>query len=171
MDYCEIYGLYDQDGKLRYIGKANNAAARLAGHLREKRRRTPLYDWIHKMKSAGMPPTMRVLATVPKSDWQRTEKQLIFEARLRGEQLLNVADGGDEPFCSKETRAQNGRNSYKYHPKWRWYVITLGKAIKEFTAKGKPTELQSDALNARTSLSQSQKDRFEKTIKLPWEYA
>jgi hypothetical protein len=42
-------------------------------------------------------------------DWREAERRLIAEARARGERLLNVADGGDEPHCPTATRAKNGR--------------------------------------------------------------
>lgn len=42
-------------------------------------------------------------------DWRADEKRLIAEARARGDRLLNVAEGGDEPFCPPETRSRNGK--------------------------------------------------------------
>lgn len=103
----EIYGLYSPDGELRYIGKANNAEQRFLGHLRERRRRTPLYDWIQSLRLDGKTPEMRILATCPADDWERAERQWIFEARLRGERLLNLAPGGDQPFASREILSRN----------------------------------------------------------------
>lgn len=102
---AEIYGLYDQCDTLRYIGKANCARKRLASHMRDSRRRdTPLYRWIRKNGR----PEMRVLE-VCSGDWRDAERRLIAEARRIGCPLLNVADGGDEPFCSFETRSKNGK--------------------------------------------------------------
>lgn len=104
----EIYGLFDADGGLRYIGKANNAANRLKGHMRECRRRnTPLYAWLRKHGVPGM----RVLEIA--DDWRSAERRLIAEARARGAKLLNIANGGDEPFCSTEVRAANGAKNAK----------------------------------------------------------
>jgi hypothetical protein len=40
-------------------------------------------------------------------DWRNREKFYISKLRSEGI-LLNVADGGDEPFCSLETRVENG---------------------------------------------------------------
>jgi len=108
---ASIYGLYDVDGNLRYIGKANNPRKRLMSHMRDaRRRRTPLYDWINKH---GIP-EMRVLES-DCADWREAEKRLIAEARVNGARLLNVADGGDEPYCSPETRSANGRRMQS-HP-------------------------------------------------------
>ena len=106
-----IYGLFDATGELRYIGKSNNPKKRLGSHLRDaKRLKTPLYAWINKH---GMP-EMRVLeANCP--DWQEAERRHIADARARGERLLNIADGGDEPFCPPEVRASNWKK-LQAHP-------------------------------------------------------
>lgn len=90
---------------MRYIGKANNPSLRLKGHMREvRRRRTPLYDWLGKH---GWP-EMRILER-DCADWREAERRLIAAARVRGERLLNVADGGDEPHCPLSVRRANGR--------------------------------------------------------------
>ena len=104
----EIYALCDPDTqRIRYIGKAKNAAKRLKSHLAEKRRtHYPVYRWIAKLRSEGRMPVLRILETCNESDWKQREIALIASHP----NLLNVAEGGDEPFCSKETRAQNGRN-------------------------------------------------------------
>ena len=102
---ASIYGLYDSAGCLRYIGKANDPRKRLDGHMRDaRRRRTPLYDWINKHGR----PAMRVIEA-DCEDWKASERRLIAEARARGDKLLNIADGGDEPFCPPEVRSANGR--------------------------------------------------------------
>ena len=104
---ASIYGLYDSAGQLRYIGKANAPEVRLRGHMRDaKRRKTPLYSWINKHGQ----PTLRVLES-DCQDWRASEKRLIAEARERGERLLNLAAGGDEPHCPTEVRAENGMRS------------------------------------------------------------
>ncbi|CAJ0803088.1 hypothetical protein LMG18090_04388 [Ralstonia mannitolilytica] len=106
---AEIYALRDpRDGAIRYIGKANNAVKRLASHLRDSRRRnTPVYCWIRKLAESGMVPRLEVLEQA--DDWAEAERRLIALSRARGDRLLNVADGGDEPFCPREVRAENGR--------------------------------------------------------------
>ena len=106
----DIYEILDpRDGSVRYIGKANDSALRFKQHLRETRRKTPLYDWMQKMRSAGLVPTFRVSEVCPVGEWQKHEVAAIAAARLAGARLLNVADGGDEPHCSTEVRAENGR--------------------------------------------------------------
>lgn len=104
-----IYGLCDADGTLRYIGKANNVEKRLASHMREVGRRDyPLYRWIAKR---GRPLVVVLHECGDGEDWREVERRLIAEARARGEKLLNVADGGDEPHCPIEVRRANGRKS------------------------------------------------------------
>ena len=92
-------------GAIRYIGKAKDPSKRLVGHLRDSlRKQTPVYRWMRKL---GQAPEMRVLMLA--WDWRGAERQLIAQARADGERLLNIADGGDEPFCSTEQRAKNGK--------------------------------------------------------------
>jgi len=103
-----IYALCDpRTQEVRYIGKATDPAKRLKGHLREVRRRSPFYDWISSLRRQGLVPTLRVLEG-DVADWREAERRLISEARARGDRILNIADGGDEPACSRETRAKNG---------------------------------------------------------------
>lgn len=115
MPMVEIYGLFDPEtDELRYIGKANNSAKRLKGHLRDaRRRRTPVYDWINSLAKRGLFPFMRVLSTVSEEHWKHEEKRLIFESRLTAPKLLNLADGGDQPKCSTEQRSRNGFSTAK----------------------------------------------------------
>lgn len=105
-----IYGLVDpRDGAVRYLGKANNPAARFKGHLRDSRRRqTPVYCWMRKLAGMGLAPTLTVIEA-DCVDWRESERRLIAEARVRGDRLLNVADGGDEPHCPIEVRRANAR--------------------------------------------------------------
>jgi GIY-YIG catalytic domain len=105
-----IYALCDpQSGEIRYIGKADDVAKRLKGHLRERRRDFPLYRWIAKLRRRGGVPAVVVLEECSPDSWQPAERQWIRECRQRGVRLLNVANGGDEPICSIQTRRENGR--------------------------------------------------------------
>lgn len=107
----EIYGLYDpRSGALRYIGKAKDSRQRLKGHIRDSRKRhTPVYCWMRGLREAGHDPEMRVLALVQEDQWQQYERQMIADARNRNERLLNIADGGDQPHCPRETRSANAK--------------------------------------------------------------
>lgn len=109
-----IYALECPDGGgIRYIGKANNPAARLKSHFRDarspNRRRTPVHCWLIKLSADGRAPVLRILAEVAPADWPAAETALIAQHRASGSRLLNVAEGGNAPACSTETRAENGR--------------------------------------------------------------
>ncbi len=107
---AEIYALRCPDtGEVRYIGKANCSQRRYKGHMRDaSRRRTPVYDWIVKLVSEDKAPVLDVIMTCV-GDWRDDERRIIKEHREAGARLLNLADGGDEPFCPKEVRAANGK--------------------------------------------------------------
>lgn len=117
----EIYGLHDPTtDELRYIGKAKCHKKRLVAHLREHRRHTPPYCWIRSLSAI---PVVRVLSVVLEAQWELEEKRLIFEARLSGTRLLNLADGGDQPKSSPEqlqrcARTMNARKA-QYDDKTR----------------------------------------------------
>lgn len=106
-----IYGLFCREtGELRYIGKANDAEARLKSHLRDtKRRKTPLYSWLAKCVRDGKPPIMKILVATTELDWDQCERQVIAFHREAGFNLLNVAEGGNMPSQTIEQR----RNSAK----------------------------------------------------------
>lgn len=109
----EIYGLYDPNThELRYIGKANDSKKRLASHIRDARRRDyPVYRWINKLLSNSRLPYIKVLLVTDSERWREEEKRIIKENRELGSKLLNVAEGGDAPYCSTETRAANGKKN------------------------------------------------------------
>ncbi len=106
----ELYTLSDpRDGNVRYIGKAVNAQKRLASHLRDARRRkTPVYVWLNELRALALLPVLLVVETCSAENWETRERALIAEARAKGVALLNVANGGNEPFCPTETRRLNG---------------------------------------------------------------
>lgn len=108
-DIAEIYALRDpRTGAIRYIGKANDAQARLRTHIRDARRRnTPVYAWVRKLAGIGLVPVVEVLEKT--ENWQEAECRLIAVSRARGDDLLNVAPGGDQPECPDSVRSENGR--------------------------------------------------------------
>lgn len=109
----EIYALcHPRTGEVRYIGKAVDTRRRLAGHLRDARRRdTPVYRWIRKLAAQGQSPAAVVVAVCEPGSWAEVERERISDARRAGLRLLNVADGGNEPSCSTAVRAANGRKN------------------------------------------------------------
>ena len=108
MNMIAIYALKHPDtGEIRYIGKANDANARLKSHMRDARRRvTPLYCWINKLVAEGKAPVIDVLRTVSREEWKQAEREEIQLHRKKWN-LLNLAEGGDEPYCDDKTRKKN----------------------------------------------------------------
>ena len=127
----EIYALCCPDtDAVMYIGKAKNSAKRLKAHLRERRRKYPVYLWIADLIKQGKSPALRVLETVRESGWKDAEKRLIAEYRAKGE-LLNIAAGGDMPDCPGEVRVANGIKSAKTRNRRIWELkLRIGHAIK-----------------------------------------
>jgi len=115
MGKVEIYALLCPNTKeVRYIGKANDSEKRLKSHIRDSRRRnTPVYCWIKKLSLSNQIPIVKVLHICNVEEWKELEINVIKEHKEKGCRLLNVALGGDEPFCSKEQRAENGRSVAK----------------------------------------------------------
>ena len=164
-ELVEIYELIDpRDQSVRYIGKANNSQDRLKSHLRDDRRRdTPVYRWIRKLASMGLTPQIKVVSLIPNDEWNHEEKRIIFEARLTHPKILNVADGGNEPFCSIETRRENGR--LLAHSKNRVIHKLLrqfGHGIRYFTSIGniESLQLQIKAQQRLRRLNQEQMESF-----------
>jgi len=114
MEPVEIYALsHPETGEVRYIGKAINTQNRLKSHLRETRRKTPLYCWIKNLREEGFIPHATVIRITDSENWAAAEREEIEKHRKEGFRLLNLAEGGNEPLCSTETRAENGRKNAK----------------------------------------------------------
>lgn len=109
----EIYALIDPEtDEIRYIGKSNNAQNRLKHHILDRiKKKLPVSVWINDLMEKGMRPTLVVLERVV--DWEEAEIRLIAVSRARGDRLLNVADGGNQPYCSTEQRRKNAEKLNK----------------------------------------------------------
>lgn len=140
-----IYDLrHPISNEIRYIGKAVDANKRFKRHLYyADKRNTPLYSWILSLRSKGLVPIMDVVKIVSEETWDSEEIKLIAEYRNRGVRLLNLADGGNEPYCSREIRAANGRaNASKIHStpdkKRIWQLkLAMGNSLKWLKQNGK----------------------------------
>ena len=63
---------------------------------------------MNKLSREGLLPKLIVLASSVSDDWQILETEMISQHRQElGRELLNVADGGDQPCCSDEQRKVN----------------------------------------------------------------
>lgn len=103
-----IYGLYCPfTDELRYVGKANNVEARFKSHLKDcHTRNTPVYHWIRSLLKKNAVPVIKVLEVADESTWVDAEIRLIAKFRASG-RLLNLAEGGNEPYQTVEQRKKN----------------------------------------------------------------
>lgn len=123
----QIYGLTDNTGAVRYIGKARDAKKRFKQHMSCKRNGR-VYVWL---RSLDYVPGLIVIAECSETEWIEAERKAIADARAAGADLLNVADGGDQPYCSPQVRAQNGRRNAAKRDKRLWALKrSLGQAFK-----------------------------------------
>lgn len=153
---AKIYGLADPVTKeIRYIGKAKNPAERYKGHLRDaSRRTTPVYRWINSLTDK---PELIVLASCLTSDWQSVEKQVIAQYR-QDHQLLNLADGGNEPKSNQVVNRINGymmNEALKQNPRLK-RIRELKKMMSDFIKRansGKVREEVRDRIFAKLRLA------------------
>lgn len=97
---------------IRYIGKSVNIKKRLIGHIsKSKKRNDHFHNWIKSILKEGLKPNIEVIKYTDDLNWMQDEKNAIKEYREKGYNLLNIAEGGNEPYCSKEQRAINGKNT------------------------------------------------------------
>ncbi len=95
-----IYCLADpRTDEIRYVGKANDPAARLASHVHECSRvplnqRTHRHHWLYQLKSAGLRPKLELLEIVDSASWEAAERAWIRSFRELDIQLVNATDGG-----------------------------------------------------------------------------
>lgn len=139
-------------GEIRYIGKANNPEQRLKSHMSDSLRRdTPLYRWIRKH---GKPELIVVEKNC--TDWKQAERGHIKRLRDKGFRLLNVADGGDQPFCSRDVRSQNAKKATlkRSQTLWRLY-LSMGRN-KAWAEKTGRTALAEKLENAVARLKEAE---------------
>ena len=100
--------------EIRYIGKSVNIKRRLIGHISKSRNNNNhFHNWIKSILNEGLKPKIEIIKHTNEQNWMQDEKDSIIEYRENGHNLLNIAEGGNEPYCSKEQRAINGRNTAK----------------------------------------------------------
>jgi len=112
------------------------------------RRDTPVYHWMRKLHADGCIPVLRVELVCGLDTWPVEETRLIAEARLRGDRLLNVAHGGDEPYCSPVVRAMNGRSNAQKRVATaeRAEIYRLKRYFGALLAKGEVSEANKEKL-------------------------
>jgi hypothetical protein len=105
-----IYRLVDPlTGEARYVGKTVNPDRRLEQHIRgtRKGKMTPCKAWIASLAASGHRPLMEVIEVCEAKEWEERERFHISDYRAKFPNLKNLADGGNQPFCSKEVRREN----------------------------------------------------------------
>lgn len=115
MNVTFIYALCEPDSStstIRYIGKTDNPASRVAKHVCEARSgdKTHRLCWIRSLMARGLRPKLVVLRAVSKKDWPEWEKSYIEAAIALGLRLTNAnmgGEGGQSP--SQETREKMSR--------------------------------------------------------------
>jgi len=102
-----IYTLTDPRTKvIRYVGKTNNPAVRLAMHLCEKRG-SHKNNWLHQLRSLGLRPIMDVIEECTDETWAERERFWIAHFRNVGLPLTNLDSGGNHgKKQSEETKAK-----------------------------------------------------------------
>lgn len=124
----QIYGLIDPlTNQIRYIGKAVCASKRLKSHVSDSRKKnSPVHIWIRDLQSKKLIPRLTLIETVSLSAWPDAERRTIAKYR-KTHSLLNVAAGGNQPYCSPEVRKKNGPKACKQRTSTRqgqqiWYL-------------------------------------------------
>jgi hypothetical protein len=88
-----IYAIADEEGFVRYIGKANNVEIRLRQHAQSKAHWLPFYKWLHGFIAERGHINYSVLEYCTNETWQERERYWI--ARTDG--LFNIQAGGNQP--------------------------------------------------------------------------
>lgn len=107
IQFVKIYGLSAPplDAQVRYVGVTTRSLdKRLVEHLREARtgKMTHKAKWLRKMLASGVTPVALLLAEVPESEWEQTEREHIAAFS----NLTNSCAGGRGTLNpSPETRA------------------------------------------------------------------
>lgn len=130
-----VYGLADQFGVVRYIGKTCSQNERLKAHITSARSGgavTPAARWIRNLLSCGVRPTMQVIETYQtEAESFAGEVKWITQFKKRngrydGNQLCNISAGGlgglagmKHPPMSAERRlrlsiAKTGKPGYRH---------------------------------------------------------
>ena len=102
-----IYGLLDENGELRYVGKSvRPISKRLTSHLTPNalKQTSHRVSWIKGMLSRGFKPTIIHIQTLNNhDDLCGAEKYWISYFRENGCRLVNMTDGGDGSFGCKQS--------------------------------------------------------------------
>ena len=97
MELVSIYGLVDpRTDAIRYVGKTKHMKRRLSEHINDKEI-TKKANWIKKLRSLNLKPTIIELDSVPETEHEFWEIYWIAQLKAWGIELLNGTNGGDNP--------------------------------------------------------------------------
>lgn len=131
LDTTFIYGLIDPRCQaVRYVGKADDPAKRLTGHLGKQSLSKSDYKsrWLNKLLSLGLTPTLVILEEVEYLDWQAAEQRWIAHFRAAGNRLTNGDDGGNGGLAMSPTTRKKLSERRK-----AWWARQTPEARRAFT--------------------------------------
>lgn len=174
-----IYGLWDCNYNLRYIGKSLNSKIRYKEHIKrakEKYSNSHKANWIRQLLSQGLEPQLEILEECNEDNWQEKEKAWIKEAKEKGIKLTNMTYGGDgipkptKEISKKISIALTGRKQPKEVIEKRRQSIIKIRAIKGSPMKGRhhSEETKKKLSEANKGRIVSEEERKAMSERNPW---
>lgn len=140
-----IYALADpRTNKIRYVGKADDPAKRLLGHLRNCRQaKTHVQRWLAQLAALGLRPTLSILQAVDKSRWAEAERAWIAKGRAEGWPLTNYADGGQGGGAhkGKAHSAESRQKMSQAHKGEKRTLESVEKQAAQLRGRKRPAEV------------------------------
>lgn len=110
-----IYALIDpRDDRIRYVGKASNIKRRFSQHCSIQREKNHRANWLTKLRSLELEPTLKIIEECGGSNWSERETYWIRYYRELGCDLVNATGGGEGAtgrIITDETRRKMGKAS------------------------------------------------------------
>ena len=163
-----IYGLFDPRAhELRYIGKTKKKLSeRLKEHIRAAKRyqHSPRGRWIKGLLDEGIAPLIEVLQEVSDDEWEEAEKHHIAEAKEKGINLTNLAEGGQghhDYVFTEEHRRKIGEahKGNKHGLGYRHTEEHKERVSKRMKGEGNPNYGKTFSKEYKENLSKAQKGR------------
>lgn len=163
----KIYGLYDKDRKLRYVGKTlRTIEQRLAAHLCEAGRREHNHrlDWVRSCLKQNYIPMIKLIEET-EGNGNLEEMFYILFYRQQGADLVNGTEGGDGRVGCKHTEETKQKMSEAHRGKL-FTVDTKRKMSKSHCGKQHTDEAKQKmrVWHRGKSLSMETKQKMRKSI-------
>lgn len=116
--YCMkiyIYTLSDPEtNEIRYVGKSGNPNKRFKTHLyNSKRIKGYIHNWIKSLLKKNQLPILSIIEECNENNWEEREIYWIKKLREDGFDLVNIADGGNQPVAKKSQKKYSKNKSNK----------------------------------------------------------